>query len=237
MGSYIRTINQSGKLVAELQCERVLPQLSRLGLDKSVEILTSLVSGDRPVQDPTAFVLAASCRASISHSPHPSYAQSSRNRDQQSVPWELRKKIYELNNAGNLRSQLKYDQVSPVLATLEVQVGLGILQNLEDNAVNVADPTGYVLSAGRREAAGQSPLTDRSFNAAVDDEFDTKLRKRVGWLNNNCQFNSPLMYREVAPVLMRVGSRQAMSILKELEVNAASIDDPSTWVIEQARTF
>merc|ERR1712194_958365 len=156
--------------MGELQCERVLPQLSRLGIDKSLEILTSLVSGDSVVQDPTAFVVAASSRASISHSPHPSYSQSSRRRDDQhTVPWELRKKIYELNNGGSLRGQLKYDQASPVLATLEIQVSLGILQNLEDNAANVADPTGYVVSAGNREAGGQGPLAARTFNGGVDE--------------------------------------------------------------------
>merc|ERR1712087_987725 len=122
---------------------------------------------------------------------------------------EFRQKVYELNKGGMLRAHLKFDQIAPVLQQLDTQIVLDILQNLEDKAASVVDPTAYVIAAARKENAAQG--------GNAENDFDQKLRKRVGWLNNNVAFQSPLMYCEVSSPLRRLGHREAFAILKELE--------------------
>merc|ERR1712216_218087 len=115
---------------------------------------------------------------------------------------------------------------------------LKIMKDLEANAASVVDPTSYVIAQARKAgstggaAAGKEP----SFGGPPFDA-DASLRKRIRWLNDHAAeigLKGPLMHKEVAPDLLHIGHRDAMTVLKELELNAPSIDNPTDWVVLQS---
>ena len=64
----------------------------------------------------------------------------------QTLPWRLR--IFLLNTT--LHTELRYDEVAPLLSSINPHQAMEILKHLEDNAALVVDPTGWVTAAARR---------------------------------------------------------------------------------------
>jgi len=140
----------------------------------------------------------------------------------------LRKRVGWLNRNGGLTCELRYDQIAGALLHLPSQNAMGILKNLEENAVAIPDPTGYVLTMAAEAQPTTAALTDP--NAP-----DEKLRRRVMWMNNHLTLPEPLVYERVAPDLLCLDPRQAMEVLKKLEENLPSISDLHGWVSSNAR--
>lgn len=64
-------------------------------------------------------------------------------------PWRLR--IHVLNTELRaLNTELRYDEVAPLLSSIDPHQAMEILQHLEDNAALVVDPTGWVTATARR---------------------------------------------------------------------------------------
>lgn len=161
---------------------------------------------------------------------------------------KLRKRIGWLNSNANLAAQLRWDDVGHLLLSLAVPRALEILKHLEEHATTVRDPNGYVCVAVRKVlqqqpegALTQPDVSMQSYagsthpQSGFDAETDQKIRKKIGWLNKNVQFNATLMYAKVSSELNRLGGQQAMAILKELE-EYSSVPDPTAWVLERAQS-
>jgi len=156
---------------------------------------------------------------------------------------KLRKRIGWLNRNGQLSGDLKYDRVAPVLLTLDSHAAMEILKNLEENASTVRDPTAYVVSAASRRAGGIGPPggapalahpimqhgSQQRASSAGGNDADSKLRRRIGWLNRNGGLLAELRYDQVGAALSACGG--AMEILKALEESAPTIPDPNAYVL------
>lgn len=61
-----------------------------------------------------------------------------------------------------------------------------------------------------------------------------RIQKRVNWLNGSGILQEPIEYDEVVNVLVDIGHNAAMEILKELEENTPEIDNPTSYILQQA---
>lgn len=66
---------------------------------------------------------------------------------------------------------------------------------------------------------------------------ESKLRKRVEWLNTRGPFGGRLAFERIAPILLALGIRKAMELLKTLEQAAAEeyIPDPTAYMVSMAQ--
>jgi hypothetical protein len=172
---------------------------------------------------------------------------------------KIRKRIGWMNANAGLQGPLMYDKASTSLLALPSMAAMEILKNLEEKAAEVRDPTGYVIAAAKRriDSGGMGPVGGMPMTGfggmgmmampmmpmapmmpmgSADPGFDEKLRKRVGWLNNNANLAQPLMYNKVKEALSVIDSRKAMDILKDLEGKGAEIRDPTGWVAKAPPT-
>jgi len=67
----------------------------------------------------------------------------------------VRKRINWLNDKAGLQARLDADRVTPQLMRVGDREAMEILKRLEESASTVRDPTGYVISATRREMDGK----------------------------------------------------------------------------------
>eukprot|EP00450_Noctiluca_scintillans_P012485 CAMPEP_0194486034 /NCGR_PEP_ID=MMETSP0253-20130528/6833_1 /TAXON_ID=2966 /ORGANISM="Noctiluca scintillans" /LENGTH=866 /DNA_ID=CAMNT_0039326077 /DNA_START=58 /DNA_END=2658 /DNA_ORIENTATION=+ len=121
------------------------------------------------------------------------------------------------------------------------------------------EPIGVMMDHKRRRPSFpevNAPAKRRGMSAsrAVDDkltyyddrrqgrssrgsEQEMKLSKRIEWLNNNVQLTKFLDFSRVSGELLRIGTRQAMDLLKQLEENAPEVRDPNGYVLSASKRF
>lgn len=240
-------MNWCGTFEVPLDCNRALAILSKLDFRDARQILDALEDGGRSIRDPLSFIVNSAKKRQTSPSPsqkraaafsiEPPRASPPQRRPQVSLPLELRRRIWQLNESRLFNIELRYDRLARALQPLSEQDAMSILQDLEDNSATVADPNAYVLKAARRSDSGDNS-GDNSGDAETTNvtEVDMKLRKRIGWLNNNINFEKPLMYWKVAPELCGIGLQAAFTILKKLESEANhTLADPTDWVLAAVR--
>eukprot|EP00746_Dinoflagellata_sp_MGD_P149367 gnl/MRDRNA2_/MRDRNA2_81405_c0_seq1.p1 gnl/MRDRNA2_/MRDRNA2_81405_c0~~gnl/MRDRNA2_/MRDRNA2_81405_c0_seq1.p1 ORF type:complete len:535 (+),score=109.53 gnl/MRDRNA2_/MRDRNA2_81405_c0_seq1:108-1712(+) len=150
----------------------------------------------------------------------------------------LNKYIGKLNFSGILATPLSQTDVIQPLSQLDESAALKILHDLESRAGSIRDPTKYVLkaisNAGTGGGAQYRSSPSGSWGADswgyVDD--GKTVSKQVGWLNHNVSLAEPLSFNDVIGPLSTVGTMDAMKILKDLETNAASIKNPTGYVMK-----
>lgn len=147
---------------------------------------------------------------------------------------KIRKRVGWLNRNVQFAADLKYDRVGPALQPLGAAVAMEILKSLEENAASIRDPTAYVVSAAQKRLGGPVPVPGLMSSAMKLNEDDTRLRKRIGWLNRNVTFAQELRYDQASQALLGLNTVKQMEILKVLEENAASIPDPTAYVVAAA---
>lgn len=148
---------------------------------------------------------------------------------------KLQQRIDWLINNVPFAAPLIYDKVAADLLSISSTEAMLILKQLEESASTVRDPNAWVIMASRRYAnsANQAQATVRMPAACFgtpDAEADQKLRKRIGWLNTNGGLIQQLVYDRVKQTLLSFLPHKAMEILKELEENAATVEDPNAFV-------
>jgi len=114
---------------------------------------------------------------------------------------------------------------------------------LKRKVESVKDPTAWVTSAIRKEGGGavvvpwgnisipQVPVSGGGFR----DDLDQKLRKRVGWLNNQGGFENRIQYAKVAEAAIGVEESVVFKVLKNLEEKGTTINEPTSWVTAALR--
>jgi len=268
-------LNDNAKLAHDLVFEKVADTLISLGYREAMDILKDLEENVDSVRDPVSYVLGAARRAMPRETPRPpprvTAAPVRRNVSPparhlvdrgpsdsgEACDDELWNRISWLNQNVGLAHELKFEEVYSALVDLESHHAMHILNELEDNAATVRDPTAYVIVAVRRaRARNPSPLSrvDDRRGSRLDDRrgsrpedprgswpddrrgghAEEKLRKRIAWLNGKAGLSQELRYQRVAPLLLEIGIDDAMAILKLLEENSSSVRDPNAYVSKAA---
>merc|ERR1719221_31416 len=193
-----------------------------------MEILKHLEEHASQVRDPDGYVLTAAARRQGGGGGG-GYPSSFRGAYAASEDDErLRRRIGWLNNNAGLLAPLRYDQAAPSLLGVGIPKAMEILKALEEQAAEVQDPTVFVSGRAQAEwaaAASQHPAA--ASVPAYNSLDETKLRRRVTWMNHNLEFQSELLYSQVAAELLPLGSAKAMEVLKKLEEGAPQADDPT----------
>lgn len=78
-------------------------------------------------------------------------------------------------------------------------------------------------------------MTRKSGQFAKRTQASSQISKRIGWINGHVDLAMPLLYSQVKDALTQLGDNEAMRVLKNVERQAASIRDPTGYVIAAAR--
>jgi len=232
----IEWLNGHADLQQELDFDRVVDLLLQTGQQKEVmKILKNVEENASSVRNPTAYVANAAknlMRDGPEQPPQPVGLNS-----------KLSKRIGWLNKQAPLAVPIDYDRIAPFLQDLDTQEAMEILRRLEQNAVEIRDPSAYIIAAARRlldEPIPPPPSQARSAPALPapppkSNTAETKLQKRIAWLNSHIDLAAPLDYDRVAPDLLSVDLLTAVEVLNDLEERADTVRDPNAYVVSRAR--
>jgi len=134
-------------------------------------------------------------------------------------------RILELNNSGVLAAPIEFLEVGEDLARIGEGDALQLIQEVENKGSGVKDPTGYIKFKLKAKLASLGT----SLEDSADDE--TKILKRIEWLNDYGGLVADIDYNQVAATLESVGIDHAMTILKELEDKRAGVQDPNFFIL------
>jgi len=159
---------------------------------------------------------------------------------------KVRKRVEWLNTQGGFGNSLNTTKVLQAASGADVQQVMKVLKVLEEEKDQVKDPTAYVtaglrkLGGGQRGAggglSGAHPSMAWSDPAAVpawtpDAQFeDTKLRKRIGWLNTQGGFDGAINYTKILSAAGGVEFSEIFEKLKFLEGKKGEVTDPTAWI-------
>eukprot|EP00929_Paragymnodinium_shiwhaense_P002322 TRINITY_DN102551_c0_g1_i1.p1 TRINITY_DN102551_c0_g1~~TRINITY_DN102551_c0_g1_i1.p1 ORF type:complete len:436 (-),score=127.09 TRINITY_DN102551_c0_g1_i1:81-1388(-) len=169
------------------------------------------------------------------------------------VDHKLRKRIGWLNDKGGFDNSINYEKVVEAAAVSSGSLGdfMGVLKELEEKRDDVRDPTAFVCSAFRKnifnegkgggakgrgrgghERSGGGEGYDSGYDGgeAYDsqDEADSKLRRRIRWLNNKI-FDNQINYDKIIEAAYGIEYSAVMDVLKSLEEKGNAINDPTAW--------
>lgn len=159
---------------------------------------------------------------------------------------QINKSIGHLNFSGALATPLSQSDVIDALSQIDVSDALKILNDLGQKAGSVRDPTGYVLKAASNAGARVEPVSGKSVGKGASftkslprievkkPAVDEKLSKHIGWLNANAALVEPVSFNDVIGPLSGLHVTDAMKILKDLETSAATVKNPTGYVIKAA---
>merc|ERR1712232_618112 len=105
----------------------------------------------------------------------------------------------------------------------------------------VNDPTGWVITAARKDAElRHHPTLDPNWGvgdnwgvmhsgqqSGLGGPLEGKLRTRISWLNDKAGLAAPLISDKVVEALQSIGDIEAMRVLKILEQKHDSVRDPT----------
>eukprot|EP00930_Biecheleria_cincta_P047697 TRINITY_DN3311_c0_g1_i1.p1 TRINITY_DN3311_c0_g1~~TRINITY_DN3311_c0_g1_i1.p1 ORF type:complete len:464 (-),score=106.22 TRINITY_DN3311_c0_g1_i1:125-1480(-) len=131
-----------------------------------------------------------------------------------------------LNNNIDLAAKISCADVMEPLSKLDTSTSLQILKDLELSSETVENPTAYVIAAARR-AADKKGASDSA-------DPTGKIARQVRWLNDNANLQKPLFYSAVVGALSKVEVGAAMKILRDLEAQAYSVQNPTAYVTSAA---
>eukprot|EP00927_Polykrikos_kofoidii_P008034 TRINITY_DN1332_c0_g3_i1.p1 TRINITY_DN1332_c0_g3~~TRINITY_DN1332_c0_g3_i1.p1 ORF type:complete len:215 (+),score=46.62 TRINITY_DN1332_c0_g3_i1:82-726(+) len=61
-----------------------------------------------------------------------------------------------------------------------------------------------------------------------------KVKKTIGWYNNHGSLQQPIIYKTVKEAVEKMEPRKALRLLKSLEEKAATIPNPTFWLLKAA---
>jgi len=189
-----------------------------------MRLLKELEDKKGEVKDPTAYVTSALRKAGRGAMPTraPAGQLNGQAEDQ-----KLRKRIGWLNKQGGFENAINYDKILEAAQGLEYSTVMAVLENVEEKKGEVKDPTAWVCAGLRKK--------DRQALTHYEEPSDQKLRKRIGWLNNEGGFANGLNYNKVAEASAGVSQPDVMRILKELEDKKDQVKDPTAYVTAAMR--
>jgi len=176
---------------------------------------------------------------------------------------KVRKRINWLNGKGGFENAIGYDKVMAAAGGLPFSQVLHVLKELEEKREGVKDPNAWVCSALRKVGGGQGGQQSAPFamnhqpawhppppawggppmgfggghpaGRHMDPEIDTKLRKRIRWLNENAGLSADLNYQKVSEASVGLDLQTVMAVLKEAEEKKDEVKDPTAYVTSKMR--
>jgi len=209
-------LNQFGGLLQPINWAEVADGLDALRVPHAMVLLRELEVNAPTVRDPTKYVKQAIGAAGeddvkIPVTGDPDSAVSQR------IAW--------LNTHGKLAAPIDESEVGADLIRISEKEAMYILQDIENKGPNIKDPTGFIkFKMKAKLAALGTPLEEE-----LDDE--TKLVKRIEWLNDYGGIQKDIDYNRVAGKLNAVGIEHAMTVLKELEDKRSTVANPTSFIM------
>lgn len=111
-----------------------------------------------------------------------------------------------------------YKDVKQIVEQVDPRESLKILKDLETQAAEIRNPTGWFRS--------------KMLNVGV--ELPPKVKQTITWFNNHGNLAAPIQYSEVRKNLSKLSQFDQLKILKGLEGKEDKIKDPTTWLCAAA---
>lgn len=209
-------LNQFGGLQKVIDWAEVADTLDGLRVPHAMVVLRELEVNSATVKDPTLFITQAVSDAGEDE------VQAPVQGDKDSPVFQ---RLAWLNEHGNLAAAIDFDEVGLDLGRIKEKDAMQILQEIENKGAGVRDPTGYVKFKLKAKIA----MCGASLEEEDDDE--TKISKRVEWLNDYGGLLQDIDYNRVASHLGRAGIEHAMTVLKELEDKRMGVPNPTSFIL------
>jgi len=130
-----------------------------------------------------------------------------------------------LNQSGKLTKPIDFSAIGRDLARLPNEDAMQLLHEVARKGSTVKDPTGYLKFKLKAKLASSGSTLDE----ITSD--DTKIVKRIEWLNDYGGLLQDIDYNRVAAALDTIGIDPAMAVLKELEDKRVSVRDPNSFIL------
>jgi len=173
---------------------------------------------------------------------------------------KLRRRIGWLNKDGGFNGALIYDKVLEAAGGLEFSEVFKILKEVEEkkDTLQIRDPNAWVCNGLKRKASssvGAGPPRGMmqawgpppgmpfpgpapgygNFAGGMDSETNSKLHKRIKWLNGTGGFNDSIVFDKVKEAAEGVDPVSMMKVLKDLEEKKDTVKDPTAYVSSALR--
>jgi len=125
------------------------------------------------------------------------------------------------NKYGGLKQPIIYKSAGSSLEKLKTGKALKILNDLEEKADTIRNPTAWVKRAAENAAPELAP----------------SVRKVIGWYNKNGGLQEPIKYTEIAPLFAQLDTPSALQILSSLEGKASEVKNPTGWLSKAAKKY
>eukprot|EP00928_Gymnodinium_smaydae_P062741 TRINITY_DN46532_c0_g1_i1.p1 TRINITY_DN46532_c0_g1~~TRINITY_DN46532_c0_g1_i1.p1 ORF type:complete len:571 (-),score=118.30 TRINITY_DN46532_c0_g1_i1:131-1780(-) len=192
----VKELNRSGTLEEPLSLVHIAGPLALLTPKSALKILRKLEDKGKPIYRPSAFV--------------------SRIALNWATP--VMERVAELNKGGagrmDLISPLHASRVRDALTMIPERTALKILKSLEDNAMDIEDPTAWVLEAAKKR-------------------YDAVAQK-IQAIIDSPKLQTPL-WTDVIINLREMEQSAALQELRQLEINLYRIRNPNTWLSSRAQ--
>lgn len=238
-------LNKNASLKAKLSYSDIVEPLSRLDITSAMRILKDLEEMGSQIDNPTGYVGSAAARAGASGGPAvgmqvvpgvPALSTGVGSAPPVQDPTgKIGRQIGWLNRNAALVEKLSFSDLVGPLSWLDVTSAMAILKEVEEKAALIPEPTGYVLAAAARQgvpmnAAAMPPPTVGTVQVQMAMDPTGKIGRQVGWLNKNVPMREPISFADVVEPLSMLDVPTAMAILKDVEVNAATVGNPTGYV-------
>mmetsp|Transcript_13816 Transcript_13816/g.35806 ORF Transcript_13816/g.35806 Transcript_13816/m.35806 type:complete len:573 (+) Transcript_13816:3-1721(+) len=162
---------------------------------------------------------------------------------------KLKKKVVDRIKAlnaegGGLLAPLRLGTIAGPLAEMEESVALSLLEQLEEDAESIADPTAWIVGAAKGESLA-AEMQDEEWKeweqweadkaGELADLLSAPVLERVRSINRQIILETPLVLVAIAGPLALLEDDVAIAILDEVEAKAAEIEEPTRWVIRLCR--
>jgi len=208
-------MNLFGGLLQPIDYAEVADILDGLKVPHAMVLLRELEVQAHKVEDPTDYIKRTAGLAGEDDVHVPVVDEDS----------SVGQRVAELNTGGRLSKAIDFTQVGEDLARIGDEHALALLKEVEDKGPTVKDPTGYIKFKLKAKLASLGTTLEDT----ADDE--TKILKRIEWLNDYGGLMQDINYDQVAAPLGAVGVDHAMTVLKELEDKRSTVRDPNSFIL------
>jgi len=262
LSSRVEDLNLACGFSNPLNYEKLVEAAANASAEKTEKILKDLEEHKDTVKDPTAWVTSALRKATAGSAARAqSQPMSWGGGGGQQDDGKLRKRINWLNgDGGGFAGAIIYDKVLAAAGGLPPTDVMKILKELEEKKGEVKDPTAWACAAMRKQGGGNmqapGPMTwamgaselawgapmggAAAWAAPIGGGYDagseSKVRKRVDWLNGNGGFGNAINAVKVSEAAAGVQDiKEVMKVLKDVEENKDKVKDPTAYVTAALR--
>eukprot|EP00933_Yihiella_yeosuensis_P004974 TRINITY_DN10938_c0_g1_i1.p1 TRINITY_DN10938_c0_g1~~TRINITY_DN10938_c0_g1_i1.p1 ORF type:complete len:296 (+),score=59.87 TRINITY_DN10938_c0_g1_i1:43-930(+) len=226
--------NHNGNLGGQIVYRDIRDTIEAINPKEALKILKELEVQGSQIRNPTAYVMrrAEAVGPDLDH--------------------KVRKTIAWYNQHGGLSEEIRYIDVRKELVLLQTKDQLNILKGLEGKGETIKNPTAWIKQAALAKAAelathedgyGEMSSSGSTYGPSSAESYGgygsygsygsggEKVKRTIGWYNNNGGLAQPIYFDKVAPALSAVGEANALQVLKSLEGKGDTIRDPTGWIL------